>query len=319
MSSEKNNKEKNGKEQNGIRFSSLFKPSHVICHTDKTNRDEIIHELLQKLAVEHGIGNVREAYDSVLERENDMPTVIGPHIAMPHARIDNVDSIVIGIATSKDGFAYTEESQETPTKLLILILVPKTSPGAYLQTLRSLTKILQDPEAVHNVAGLDSSEQVWNFFNRDGLVLPDHVHVYDIMDPVKAKLLETDTLEKAIDLFIRYGYTDIPVVDNEDELIGVVTTFELMRVCLPDYILWMDDLTPILNFEPFADILRNEGKTWLAEIMTSDYATISGNAPAIQAAKEITRHHTNRAYVVQDKKLVGVVSFKGFLQKIMRE
>jgi CBS domain-containing protein len=139
------------------------------------------------------------------------------------------------------------------------------------------------------------------------------------MDKVDVKLQEHDTLERAIDLFVQHRLNELPVVDKDGDLVGVVTTYELLRVCLPDYILWMEDLTPIINFEPFAEILRKESKTWLAEIMTDEYATVQDKAPAIQVAKEITRERTNRAYVVRDKKLLGVVSLERFLSKILRE
>ena len=151
------------------------------------------------------------------------------------------------------------------------------------------------------------------------MVLPDHVLASDIMDPVDIKLHENDTLEKAIDLFVKHKITDLAVVDNANELIGVVNTYELLKVCLPDYILWMDDLSPILNFEPFAEILRKESSTWLVDIMTDEYAIVAKDAPAIQIAKEITRHRTDHAYVVEDKKLIGVVSLTSFLNKILRE
>jgi CBS domain-containing protein len=81
----------------------------------------------------------------------------------------------------------------------------------------------------------------------------------------------------------------------------------------------MEDLSPILNFEPFAEILRKESNTWLAEIMTSEYATVSEASPAIQVAKEITRRNATHAYVIRGRKLVGVVSLEGFLNKVMRE
>lgn len=79
-------------------------------------------------------------------------------------------------------------------------------------------------------------------------------------------------------------------------------------MCLPDYILWMEDLTPIMNFEPFAEILRKVNKSWLSEIMTSDYAVVEYDVPAIQVAKEVTRQRANRAYVVQGRNLLGIVS-----------
>ena len=303
---------------NGIQFSSLFTSDDVICQTESTDRDAILMEMLRLLAYEHGIGNVDQAYTSLLARENEVPSVIGPGIAIPHVRLEGIDKIVVGVVTSANGIVYPGK-EDNPIKLLILILAPKASPGAYIQTLSSLSKICQDPETAGTVSELKTGKDVWKYFDRGSMVLPDHVRACDIMDPVKIKLHEDDTLKRAIDLFVSHKITDLAVVDNDNELIGVVTTYELLQVCLPDYILWMDDLSPILNFEPFAEILRKESSTWLVDIMTDEYAIVAEDAPAIQIAKEITRHHTDHAYVVRDRKLIGVVSLSSFLNKILRE
>ena len=303
---------------NGVQFSSLFGPGHVICQTKETSRDKVLLDLLRQLAYERGIGNVEHAYEEVLKRENETASLLGPGIAVPHVRLDSIDSIVVGIATSVPGIDYGPTVAE-PVKLMVLILAPKTAPGAYLQALSSLAKICQDPGAAETVAERGTAEDVWRFFDRGRVTLPAHVLARDVMDPVEIALQENDTLERAIDLFIRHRRRSLPVVDKAGELVGVVTTFELLRVCLPDYILWMDDLSPILNFEPFAEILRKESQTWLAEIMTDEYATVAEDAPAIQVAKEITRQQVGQAYVVRGRKLVGVVSLEGFLNKVLRE
>ncbi|HUW19780.1 MAG TPA: PTS sugar transporter subunit IIA [Sedimentisphaerales bacterium] len=307
------------KKNNGIRFSSLFQPAQVICRTQQTDRDAILLDLLRLLAYEHGIGNVDEAYQAVLARENEIPTIVGPGIAMPHARLEAIDSIVVGVATSEKGIIYDRKKTDNPIKLIILTLVPKAAPGAYLQAISSLAKICQDPSTAEVVAGLADAEKVWSFFEQGGLNLPDHLSARDIMEPVTLKLQEQDTLERAIDMFVRHGLNELPVLDKDGDLIGVVSTYEFLRVCLPDYVLWMEDLTPIMNFQPFAEILRKESKTWLTEIMTSEYAIVEETAPAVQVAKEITRQHADRAYVVRGKKLVGIVSLATFLSKILRE
>ncbi|MFW5808155.1 MAG: CBS domain-containing protein, partial [Spirochaetota bacterium] len=117
----------------------------------------------------------------------------------------------------------------------------------------------------------------------------------------------------------RENMNEIPVVDADGDLVGVVTAYELLHVCLPDYILWMDDLSPILNFEPFSHILQNESSTWLAEIMSQEYAVVNEKDPAITVAQEITKHRSNQAFVLRDKKLVGVITLHNFLNKILRE
>jgi PTS system nitrogen regulatory IIA component len=306
-------------EKNGIQFSSLFRPSEVLCQTSQKDRDTLLMEMLRLLAYQRGIGNVDEAYQAVLERETDIPTIVGPGIAMPHARLDAIHEIVVAVATSQEGIVYDPKKPDKPVKLIFLTLAPKDAPGAYLQAISCVARICKDPSTADVVAALPTAQRVWDFFDQGGVVLPDHLRAVDVMEPVEVRLLENDTLEKAIDLFVQHRLNELPVVDKDDDLVGVVSTYELLRVCLPDYILWMEDLTPIMNFEPFSEILRKESKTWLTEIMTSEYAIVEDTAPAIQVAKEITRQRANRAYVVRGKKLLGVVSLQVFLSKILRE
>lgn len=306
-------------EKDNVHFSSLFGPADVICQSAETDRNQMLLEMLRLLAYHRGIGNVDEAYEAVLARESDLPTIVAPGMAMPHARLEAIDRIVVAVATSKEGIQYDPRKADSRVNLIVLTLVPKAAPGAYLQAISSLAKICQDPSTPAVVSALPTAEQVWDFFDKGGMVLPDHLRARDVMDDVQVQLQEYDTLERAIDLFVHHRLNELPVVDKDGDLIGVVTTYELLRVCLPDYILWMDDLTPIMNFEPFAEILRKESKTWLAEIMTTEYATVEDDAPAIQVAKEITRRRTNRAYVVRKRKLLGVASLETFLNKILRE
>jgi mannitol/fructose-specific phosphotransferase system IIA component (Ntr-type) len=303
---------------NSIRFSSLFTPAHVICRTELTERNPLLMEMLHHLAMAKDIGNVEDAYNALIERENEIPTIVGPGIAMPHVRLSAINQIIVGIATSKKGINYAGGTS-VPVKLVILTLAPKDAPGAYLQAVSSLAKICQNPDTADTVAQLPTAEKVWEFFDRGSVLLTEHLRACDIMSPVTVKLQEHDTLERAIDLFVRHQVRDVPVVDKDGDFIGVVTTHELLRVCLPDYILWVEDLTPIINFEPFAEILRKESKTWLTEIMTADYATVPENAPAAQVAKELARRRVDHAYVLRDKKLIGVISLAVFLSKILRE
>jgi mannitol/fructose-specific phosphotransferase system IIA component (Ntr-type)/CBS domain-containing protein len=305
-------------EKSYIQFSSLFSPGEVLCQTEERDRDKILLNLLECLAQKHGIGNTEEAYEAVLARENDLPTIVAPGMAMPHARLDVLEETVVAMATSREGVTYDPGQPDSRVKLIVLTLAPKATPGAYLQAISCLATICRDPSTADVVASLPTAEQVWAFFDKGGMVLPDHLRACDVMDPVQGKLREQDTLQSAIDLFIRHRLNELPVVDRDGALIGVVSTYELLRTCLPDDVLWTDDLTPIMNFEPFAEVLRKENKACLAEIMTTHYATVEEEAPAIQIAREISQRRTNRVYVVHDRKLRGVASLDTLLNKILR-
>ena len=306
----------NSNSSSGLNFSSFFSPDDIICNTDITNREELIRKLLELLALNHGIGNVNKAYKAVMHREEVDSTVLASCLALPHARLDAISNLRVAVATSKDGILFDGAPK---VNVVVLVLVPKDQPSLYLQALSSLAAICGDKKNIEQVATLQSTEEVWRFFDRGGVILPDYVCARDIMSTKIVKLKENDTLEKAIDLFIRHLLIDVPVVDKDGDLVGVVTARELLKVCLPDYILWMDDLSPILHFQPFANVLRNEGITWLTEIMSQEYAVVPESAPAIQVAQEMTKQNTQQAYVLRDKKLVGVVTLPHFLNKVLRD
>ncbi len=315
--SERTSPQTAGAAESGIDFASLFGPDEVLCHTGTTDRDTLLREILQLLAYQRGIGNVDEALAAVLERERAAATIVAPGIAVPHARLGAVDRLVVGIATSTRGIVFKPGS--APVKLVILVLAPRDAPGAYVQALSSLAKICGDPQTPDKVAGLESAQDVHRFFERGGMALPDHLCAADIMDRDMVTLQETATLQDAIDRFVRHDLIDLPVVDADGDLVGVVSAYELLRVCLPDYILWMEDLSPILNFEPFAEVLRNESSTWLAEIMSYEYATVSAQAPAVEVAKEMTKQRAREVYVLRGKRLVGTITLQDFLRVVLRE
>ena len=300
----------------GTSFASLFTQKDTLCQTQCADRDELLKKMLEVLAYNHGIGNVDRAFKQVVEREEKMSTVIASGIAVPHARIHGLDNIVVGVATSRAGVQFNGESE--PVHLVILILAPKRQPGAYLQALSAFAKILSEPGIARRISEMDKPDDVWRFFDRGGLILPDYICAGDIMNRDMAVVLENDTLEHAIDMLVDQHNIDIPVVDKAGVLVGAVSSYELLKVCLPDYILWMEDLSPIINFEPFSQVLRNEGKAWLTEIMATDVATVQLDAPAIQVAKEITKRGARQVYVLDDEKLVGEITLQDFVDKVLR-
>lgn len=297
-----------------IRFTSLFKPEDIIPETTATTQDEVIRLLLERLALRYGIGNVDDAMAEVTSRIAAGGVVIAPGIAVPHARMENSSRLRLAIATSKQGILINDDK----VHVIFLIIVPIDMPGAYMQTLQGIAKICGRDGTIERVTALKTGADIWNYFDEGGSRLPDHLEAHHIMAAPTVVLRENDSMARAIDLFLEHNASELPVLDDDDEMIGVVTTSQLVRVCMPDYLMWMDDLTPLLNFEPFAAVIRNESTTWLNDIMTDDYAMVEEKSPAILAMKEIGTKQTNHAYVLRERKLVGVIRLHEFLKRVLR-
>ena len=138
------------------------------------------------------------------------------------------------------------------------------------------------------------------------------------MDSLRVHLHINDTLKTAIDNFLKFNTPEIPVLNAEHELVGVVTLKRLVRTCMPDYLMWVGDMTEFLNFEPLAEVVRNEAYTWIRDIMTVDFAHVAEDAPAIFAMKEIGMRETMNAYVLRGRKLVGIIRMLDFVKTVLR-
>ena len=57
----------------------------------------------------------------------------------------------------------------------------------------------------------------------------DQIKAKDIMTTKIGKLGPTDKIGAAADVFLRNWFHAIPIVDDEDKLIGLVTTFDVLK------------------------------------------------------------------------------------------
>ncbi len=300
--------------QRYARLTEIFKPEDVLHHLEPAPDASIIQQLLAHLALEYGIGNLREAVQEVSQNMEKESPHVRPGLAVLHGRLEKVTEPLVAIATFQNGIEFAGRH----TYVVFVILSPIDTPGIHKQILHSVTRTCDNAEAIQKVAALTSPLAVWQHFELGGHRLPDHLQARHIMAPPKVILNSDDSLARAIDLFLEHRALELPVLSSDRELIGVVTTRRLVKVCLPDYLMWVEDMTPFLNFEPIADVIRNESSTWLREIMVQNFAHVVETSPAILALKEIGRRDTDNCYVLRGRELVGIIHLHEFLGTVLR-
>lgn len=298
-----------------LRLTALFKPEDILHNPDNISGDELPAKMLEHLALEYGIGNVRTAIAEIEASMEKSDVHMRPGLAVIYGRLEKVESPLVTMATSRKGMQFKGKL----IHLLVLIVTPPDMPGAYKQILTAITKSCETEEgsALH-IASHGSPLAVWQHFEAGGHRLPDHLQARHIMSEPDVFLQNDESLARAIELLIAHKRSELPVVTPDKELIGVVTTRRLVKVCMPDYLMWVEDMTPFLNFEPIAEIIRDASSTWLKEIMVQDFAHVVEQAPAILAMREIGRHETANCYVVRGRSLVGIIYLHEFLNSVLQ-
>lgn len=288
---------------------------NIICDLKAETRLEAISELCAHLIKNTPTLNIHETIEAVMAREKIMPTVIAPGLAVPHARMPNVKQLMIALGTSSNGIDFKTPDM-VPVNLVILILTPKDDPALHLQILATLAKDFKNPDTIREIVALKTSSEILNFLSKTEGKMPDYLKAKDVMNSKPVTLFESDILNKAIDTFATQNVLDIPIIDNEKDLRGIISLEDILRLSLPEHLLWMDDLSPILNFQPFAQLLRNDKETKVADFMRENFISVKEDIPAIQLAKIFLMNDVRQICVTQGLKLLGVVNIKDFTTKI---
>ena len=127
---------------------------------------------------------------------------------------------------------------------------------------------------------------------------------------------ETPLLE-VYRLFVDEQIHGAPVMDEEERLIGVVSSSDLLRS--------VDDErdTAIASSDYLRDLVEFSGPDWgrgltdfqdrlaqltVADVMTAAVATVEADTPISEVARLLRQHGIHRAWVVEKGRLCGVIS-----------
>jgi len=304
-----------------IQISSLFSPNEVFFAKSGVDEEGVIHKLIELIGKTGKLGDIEEAFSVIIDRKCCSLSYLQPEIAVFHARVPGMKSLRLALAIDPNGIECCWTTGENATvKLVFLILTTLEEPGEYMRTVTALSSVCQSKGFPERLYAMEDPDKVWAYFDKLDIELPDYVTAGDIMRTTFHSLRDKDSLREAIDAFCRYDTVELPILDADGDLVGVVSEDELIRICLPEYITWMEDLSPILDFQPFAEILLRERDMPVVEIqlLADRYATVDEATPAIQVARVMMRRDVRQVLVVRGNKLMGVISVQDFIQKILR-
>ncbi|MBU4460997.1 MAG: PTS sugar transporter subunit IIA [Verrucomicrobia bacterium] len=296
------------------KLSDLLRLEDIVCPMDAAGREEAIGALLERL---HGASDgfdVAAARAAVMVREGSGSTNLAPGVALPHARLDGLARPRIAIGVSRGGIPFA--AGKPPVHVILLVLSPRSEPGAYLRIVAALMQRLREADVARCVGACESAADILAIFTEGAPDLPPYLSVSHVMRRNPVTLSEADTLADALHAFCTHNVRDIPVIDETGDVRGVVAVEDFLRLSLPEHLLWMQDLSPILHFQPFADVLRKDRETRVADFVREEFVGVAPDLPAIQAARLFLMNKSRQILVVDGRRFLGVIDVEDFVTQL---
>lgn len=136
--------------------AGLFQESLVQLELTAKTRDEALTELVGLLGSRDLAGDPEAVLRQLKEREQQMSTVIGHGVAVPHVISEQVLEPVILLGRSKRGISFSSSIFRRPVHLVFVILVPANRKGRYLGILSSLVKLLRHRKVIDGLLAAKS-------------------------------------------------------------------------------------------------------------------------------------------------------------------
>jgi len=141
-----------------MKISELLNQKLIIADLKAGDKRQALEEMVACLAAFRQGINAKELLSVLIEREKLGSTGIGNGIAIPHGKLDGLDSICLVFARSPAGIEF-DSLDGKPVHLIFLLVAPFNSAGVHLKALARLSRLLKEKNFRDNLfAAADAAE-----------------------------------------------------------------------------------------------------------------------------------------------------------------
>lgn len=126
-----------------MNFADLIKPEAVKVVTSASSKKRLLHSISDLAHVAYGL-DASEVSDALLAREALGPTGVGHGVALPHARIAGLDS-VIGAFVLLDKPVDFSSVDRQPVDIAFALFAPEQAGVEHLKALALVSRTLREP------------------------------------------------------------------------------------------------------------------------------------------------------------------------------
>ncbi|MCD6416228.1 MAG: PTS sugar transporter subunit IIA [Planctomycetes bacterium] len=123
------------------------------------DREQVVRAMLQCFVTAELISEqlIDDALKAILDRERMGSTAIGRGVAVPHARLEALDRILVAFACSGDGVDFNALDRG-PVHYIFLVIATKDSTEEYVNVMERISRLIQNDDFLRFVSRASNAE-----------------------------------------------------------------------------------------------------------------------------------------------------------------
>lgn len=141
-------------------LEDLLTADAVVSGFKATSKKHLLQELARQSSSLCDLDE-RLVFEALLERERLGATSVGNGVAIPHARLGNIDRVYGIFARLTQPIDY-DAADEEPVDLVFLLLAPESANAEHLKALAKISRLLKRPDIRASLRGADGAEAIYS-------------------------------------------------------------------------------------------------------------------------------------------------------------
>ncbi|MGH1364513.1 MAG: PTS sugar transporter subunit IIA [Calditrichia bacterium] len=147
-----------------MRINDYLTADRIVVDLPGEDKYKVIETLLQALVDDGAIRDREKALKDLIEREEYLSTGLENGLAIPHAKSEAVDDVLIAFGVQKAGMDF-DSLDGDPTNYVFLLLSPMDTSGPHIKMLAKIAVNFQDDVMLGRLANAATAEEYMAIFN----------------------------------------------------------------------------------------------------------------------------------------------------------
>ncbi len=144
----------------------LIRKEHIAVPMRASTKAAVLEELVDTLITAGSLSDRDGVLSALRQREALCSTGLENGIAIPHAKTDAVDSLVLALGISPGGIDY-EALDGKPSTIFFCILAPPNQAGAHIEALSEIARATKSAAFLRLLLAAENADEVIELFHED--------------------------------------------------------------------------------------------------------------------------------------------------------
>jgi PTS system nitrogen regulatory IIA component len=296
-------------------LSDLIEPQFIHLRSDMCSEKEVIRHLLEHFRKNTPVILDLDTVIRAVEQRSSLGGIVFPTgIAVPHARLDDFEDLLIGICVPAEAISM----EEVPVRMIVLMLTSHPPSNIYLNALAAFIKISQNTALFTSLLQAKNAHEFLHLIEEAAIAVKERVTVADVMAMDVPMISPQACIRELADLFYSKGEGYAAVVDEGGDFVGEVGVLDLLRTGLPQYTNTVQSLSFLESFAPLESLAELEDKLAVERIMVQPPVLLGPETSIVEAVFQLTRNKRDCLPVVQEGRIVGLLCAHEIVRRILR-